>query len=655
MPPKTTTSEDNAVSCANPLFVQWVTQWMLEARTRKSRLQFVYSKAIDSLVNHPEVLQTAQEAIRLRGIGPALVTRLEKRLAEHLQETGQTPTAGSAQGPQQQSGTRDSSITVDNPRKEANPPGSSGGTRAKRTPTYVPRYRSGSFAILIALHLLTLRMRYLNPDLRSTTLHTTEQAGYESSDEISSTLPEVWIDKNDIVTFAQHFSDATFNMAAYGRQYSAWNTMKTLVEKELVYRLGMAAQYALSPEGMQLAAKLFQITQQRETRLDNILEELQINADGTPREHNSLMLQRRYHSDSVLPCSGTADTSAAPLVGTSSIGRPPLPIHSQRPPPIPRSNADLQRSVRVQLAGTATVVTPIVHQTTSYDVILVVDTREIRSKTDRDYLRVELERRGIPVVVRSLEVGDMVWVARPKGSFSSDDELFLGHIIERKRMDDLIASIKDGRYKEQKNRLRTCGADHVTYLVEGNNADEERHIGPNAIQTVISETQTSHGFFVKRTGNMEHTIDYLALMTRALVDFFSTKPLYQIPSDLVHRDGYAQLKSALQQLHPNRSWCINYASLCRIASKSGDLVLSDLFMRMLMSVKGMSAEKASYLVRRYPTPTHFLDSLSAESSQQHRIEILQDNHNSSQLARRKIGPALATKLADTWFADVYPE
>ncbi|KAJ1652385.1 Crossover junction endonuclease mus81 [Dispira simplex] len=655
MPPTTTTSEGNSVPCANPLFVQWVTQWMLEARARKSKLQFVYSKAIDSLVSHPKVLQTAQEAIRLRGIGPALVTRLEKRLSQHYQETGQIPSASSSQGPRQPSGANDNSITTDNPREETNPSGSSGGTRAKRIPTYVPRYRSGSFAILIALHLLTLRTRYLNPDLRSATLDSMEQAEYESSSETSSTLPEVWIDKNDIATFAQPFSEATFNMAAYGRQYSAWNTMKTLVEKELVYRLGMAAQYALSIEGMQLAAKLFQITQQRETRLEQILEELQINADGTPREYSNLVLQRRHHSDSVLPCSGVADTGAAPLVGTLSIGRPSLSTHLQRPPPIPRSNADLQRSVRVQLAGTTTVVTPIVHQTTSYDLILVVDTREIRSKTDRDYLRVELERRGVPVVVRSLEVGDMVWVARPHGSFSADDELFLGHIVERKRMDDLIASIKDGRYKEQKNRLRACGADHVTYLVEGNSADEERHMGPNAIQTVISETQTNHGFFVKRTGSMEQTIDYLALMTRALVDFFSAKSLYQIPADLVHRDSYAKLKGTLQQLHPSRSWCINYAALCRIASKSGDLVLSDLFTRMLMSAKGMTAEKALYLVRRYPTPARFLDSLSAESSQQRREEILQDNRNSSQLARRKIGPALATKLADTWFADVYPE
>lgn len=43
----------------------------------------------------------------------------------------------------------------------------------------------------------------------------------------------------------------------------------------------------------------------------------------------------------------------------------------------------------------------------------------------------------------------------------------LDFIVERKTADDLAASIMDGRYEEQKYRLKNCGINNVVYLVEG--------------------------------------------------------------------------------------------------------------------------------------------------------------------------------------------
>jgi crossover junction endonuclease MUS81 len=43
----------------------------------------------------------------------------------------------------------------------------------------------------------------------------------------------------------------------------------------------------------------------------------------------------------------------------------------------------------------------------------------------------------------------------------------LDFIVERKTADDLAASIMDGRYEEQKYRLKTSGLSNVIYLVEG--------------------------------------------------------------------------------------------------------------------------------------------------------------------------------------------
>lgn len=60
----------------------------------------------------------------------------------------------------------------------------------------------------------------------------------------------------------------------------------------------------------------------------------------------------------------------------------------------------------------------------------------------------ELKKTGISFDVRKLHVGDFLWVA--KEISGEQRELVLDYIVERKRMDDLARSIKDGRFKEQK-------------------------------------------------------------------------------------------------------------------------------------------------------------------------------------------------------------
>lgn len=86
----------------------------------------------------------------------------------------------------------------------------------------------------------------------------------------------------------------------------------------------------------------------------------------------------------------------------------------------------------------------------SYEIVLVLDTREVKSRRDRDYIQDKLQQRGINVLVCALELGDVVWIARKANDQGPPDDLFLDFILERKRMDDLVASIKDGRFLEQK-------------------------------------------------------------------------------------------------------------------------------------------------------------------------------------------------------------
>lgn len=82
----------------------------------------------------------------------------------------------------------------------------------------------------------------------------------------------------------------------------------------------------------------------------------------------------------------------------------------------------------------------------AFEILLVLDNREVRSRKDRDYFQVQLEKRGVKVLTMMLELGDVCWVAREKDG----NCVMLDYIVERKGKEDLISSLQDGRFKEQK-------------------------------------------------------------------------------------------------------------------------------------------------------------------------------------------------------------
>lgn len=62
-----------------------------------------------------------------------------------------------------------------------------------------------------------------------------------------------------------------------------------------------------------------------------------------------------------------------------------------------------------------------------------------------------VESQGVKLQVRKLQVGDFAWIARN----TEGQELLLPYIVERKRLDDLASSIKDGRFHEQKVLMKS--------------------------------------------------------------------------------------------------------------------------------------------------------------------------------------------------------
>lgn len=173
---------------------------------------------------------------------------------------------------------------------------------------------------------------------------------------------------------------------------------------------------------------------------------------------------------------------------------------------------------------------PIHLQPGAFTVELILDNREIRSREDRGYIEKELISKGIRPTVRALPLGDFFWVAKcTDPQFLSchgeeGSEVALDYIIERKRLDDLISSIKDGRFHEQKFRLRRSGVKNVVYLLEDIAIGQEtRAKYYDMVQTAIASTQVVNGYFMKRTRGIDDTIRYLTRMTRTLKEMYEVK------------------------------------------------------------------------------------------------------------------------------------
>ena len=158
---------------------------------------------------------------------------------------------------------------------------------------------------------------------------------------------------------------------------------------------------------------------------------------------------------------------------------------------------------------------------------------------------------GIKCEVRQLKLGDFTWIARCKRTGA---EYILDVIIERKRISDLVSSIKDGRLREQRTRLMACGIRHVCFLVEGDirTADNSRGGGSNyfanragghgygghgghgsgeggksmrtAVDTSLATLNSVFGYQVQRTHTLGKSVEFLISLDQLIHQRYDSDP-----------------------------------------------------------------------------------------------------------------------------------
>ncbi|KAJ3246272.1 Crossover junction endonuclease mus81 [Chytriomyces hyalinus] len=492
------------------LFLEWLSDIHEEEKKKavsrgNSRLFSVYKKASfersiidqkdsdmvahDELAKYPLPLTTPRDVLIVKNIGPGILKELETRLAAHQ---GSNPCQIELQpnsahsflheplrvAPKKKNSAIAETDTADSAPQPA--------PKRVRKVEYVPKYRSGAWAILVALKQ--------------------GRQGYMS--------------KHDIFLSGQEHADMPLDTPGAGTMYSGWAAMKGLKEKELVMAYGNPPRYCLSEEGS--------------TLVDRMLASMnQTNSVSLPTNANPKSMVDGTNSSShtqaaQYPSNNRLSKSISNLSEDSSEPASQLSLASSKRQPFAPDTASNQPFRNLSFAPG------------EFEIILLLDTREVKNGANRSFFYDGLVNRNVKVEQRMLELGDVMFIARPKtngwlseawgqsesfvlmgicstGQYHGDDEIVLEYIIERKTMDDLVSSIKDGRFKEHKVsashrpdpidifkptrlvaqfRLSECGAPNVIYVIEEVSTESAEYFGMDAVHTAVTQTQLENGFYV---------------------------------------------------------------------------------------------------------------------------------------------------------------
>ncbi|CAJ77393.1 Holliday junction resolvase subunit Mus81 [Schizosaccharomyces pombe] len=607
------------MDCGNPLFLQWIQEWMEESTRRFPKSYQTWRKAYDSMKSCPITFHRPSQALALKGIGPTICAKLEKKWNAYCLENNIPISTHNEQNDSHVNANKSSSETSsEKPRSVKKP------TTRKRK-VYVPSYRSGAYSILCALYML-------------------------NKHEFAT--------KPQIVTMAQPYCDSSFGSATdRNMRYTAWSAMKTLITKNLVYQTGHPSKYCLTDDGEEVCIRLAKVDDsfQRKHTVSNF-------SVSKSDDHDSSLCQPPNFVTSINKAGSSSDHGGELHVTYCPVDHNEVSdgvetdidvdqvdsltgIHDHH---IINNEQLIDLTEQEKKQPNESNLSNLKIETVLFSnctVFLLIDTREIRSPLDRNLIIDKLTNDfGVNCQVRSLELGDALWVAR---DMESGQEVVLDFVVERKRYDDLVASIKDGRFHEQKARLKKSGIRSVTYILEESSYDESF---TESIRTAVSNTQVDQLFHVRHTRSLEHSVSLLAEMTKQINLFYEKrKTLAVIPDLSIEAKTYESLREQLLKIDPSTPYHISYHAFSSVLSKSSTLTVGDIFIRMLMTIKGISASKAIEIQKKYPTFMHLFEAYEKSSSSQERNLLL--NKTCQGYGFQTIGPALSAKVASVFFPE----
>ena len=232
---------------------------------------------------------------------------------------------------------------------------------------------------------------------------------------------------------------------------------------------------------------------------------------------------------------------------------------------------------------------------------------------------------GLCIESKSLPIADIAFVDPATGQ---DILLF-----ERKTLQDLLASIKDGRYEEQSHRLlHSTGVPphHIVYILEGLLSQ----LRSDAERTLVFSTITSlsyfKGFSVFRTSTVQETADLLIAMSRKIEKDLQKgrRPFYVQTHLVANADPSENVNAYSQFVKKVKKENITRANIAEL---------------MLSQIPGVSASSAAEILAHYGgSILRVIEECSTETPFQH--VVLKTTNGKTRKLGSNVREALVTYL-----------
>jgi crossover junction endonuclease MUS81 len=246
---------------------------------------------------------------------------------------------------------------------------------------------------------------------------------------------------------------------------------------------------------------------------------------------------------------------------------------------------------------------------------------EIEPETEEGKGKKEKGIEQIKLNVENLKLGDIV-ISHDDGGVNGNELL----LFERKSLNDLASSIKDGRYVEQSFRLdgyESVPNHNIVYIIEGDLSKWKENVNYNGRvnkKTLLSSMCSMlyyKGFSVIRTMNMTETCELILNWADKLQREKLTKTPYYSGAKMEkpaqeHEPVQEQEQEPVQVQTVRESQ--HYCDVFKIKKeKNGNITPGNIGEIMLCTIPGISSKTAIVIMKEFKTINGLIKSLEKDA------------------------------------------
>ena len=265
--------------------------------------------------------------------------------------------------------------------------------------------------------------------------------------------------------------------------------------------------------------------------------------------------------------------------------------------------------------------------------IIKVDNRENKLITILNAKLKELELKQITIKVEALPIGDII---------ICDDNCSEKIIIERKSLNDLAASLRDGRYSEQSFRLENNGIHNhnIVYLIEGDihlYSNKYSKISKKTLQVTMFCINYFKGFSIMKTRDILETAEYILIITDKLRREKVRKNYYKnsiIEEDCkIFNNEKLNLNSNIVQTSPKKRYS---EVISKVKKKNirpdniGEIILSQ--------IPGISSKTSAAIMQNFDSLYELLTKIQKDGNCLNEITIKSKN------GKRKLSKSVISSI-----------